>query len=153
MELIEEVLEEVTQQDFVEEEVVSSGILNLEEIQSKWDEVLKISAKENKSVETLLRVVRVIKVEENTLVFEVDFKYHSERLEANKTKLYIENLICSVYNNKLFFKVVVENKRSTNGFNGDTKVTNDLTDHNVSLPTDMSQGDILSIFDGAVPGK
>jgi len=139
--------------DLEEVGILSDSNISLEEIRSKWEDLLKISAKENKSVETLLRVVRVIKVEGNTLVFEVDFKFHLERLEANKTKLYIENLICSVYGNKLFFRVVVENKRSTNGFNGDTKPNEDLTDHNVSLPTDISQGDILSIFDGAVPGK
>ena len=133
--------------------VDSNSEIDFEVAKAKWDEVLKISAKENKSVETLLRVVRISKIEGNVLVFEVDFKFHLERLEANKTKLYIENLLCSVYQNKLFFRVVVENKRSTNGFNGDTKITEDLTDHNVSFPTDMSSGDILSIFDGAVPNK
>ena len=148
-----EIIEEIEDGVDSDEEFETNSIIDLEIVKNKWDEVLKISAKENKSVETLLRVVRVIKVEDNILVFEVDFKFHLERLEANKTKLYVENLICSVYQNKLFFRVVVENKRSTNGFNGDSKITDDLTDHNVSLPTDMSSGDILSIFDGAVPNK
>lgn len=145
---IEDSLEEV-------EPVVyfKSSVIDLNEVLTKWEEVLRISGQENKSVETLLRVVRVAKVEDSTIVFEVDFKFHLERLEANKTKLYIENLLCSVYQNKLFFRVVVENKRNTNGFNGENKTSEDLTDHNLSLPTNMSQGDILSIFDGAVPGK
>lgn len=137
----------------LDEELEQSSSLSLEDIKKDWEEVIKISGKENKSVETLLRVVRVVKIEDSVLVFEVDFKFHLERLEINKTKLYIENLLCSVYKNKLFFRVVVENKRSTNGFNMDKKIDEDLTDHNLSLPTDMSQGDILSIFDGAVPGK
>lgn len=151
----EPVPEEQAQEDLTqeEEEIIGDSVLTIDEVQEKWSEVIKVCGQENKSIETLLRVVRVIKVEENTLVFEVDFKFHLERLEANKTKLYIEELLCSVYRNKLFFRVVVENKRSTNGFNGDEKITNDLTDHNLSIPTDMSQGDILSIFDGAVPGK
>lgn len=146
-------------EDVLEIDVSESGgskfetILNMDEVKQNWDEVLKIAAKENKSVETLLRVVRLSKIEDKTIVFEVDFKFHLERLEVNKTKLYIENLLCSVYKNQLFYRVVVENKRNTNGFNGETKVEEDLTDHNVSFPTDMSQGDILSIFDGAVPGK
>jgi hypothetical protein len=53
----------------------------------------------------------------------------------------------------LFFRCVVENKRSTNGFNEGQKISDDLTDHNVSIPADMSSGDILSIFDGGVPTK
>ncbi len=145
-----------TFEEGVSEEVdgeLDPSVLELEDVLNKWNEVVKISGQENKPVETLLRVVRVTKVEGNVLVFEVDFKFHLERLEANKAKLYIENLLCSVYQNKLFFRVVVENKRSTNGFNGDEKISDDLTDHNLSIPTDMSQGDILSIFDGAVPSK
>jgi len=152
---LNEIIEESIDEDLVEvEEIqVKESLIDLEQVKSKWNEVLSISAQENKSVETLLRVVRVVSVEENTLVFEVDFKFHLERLEANKVKLYIENLLCSIYQNKLFFRVIVENKRSTNGFNGDKKIEEDLTDHNVSFPTDLSQGDILSIFDGAVPNK
>ena len=84
---------------------------------------------------------------------EVDFKFHAERLNSNKNKLYIEDLFYSVYKNRLFFRCVVENKRSTNGFNEGQKISDDLTDHNVSIPADMSSGDILSIFDGGVPAK
>lgn len=135
------------------QEIYEEGIVSVDEIKERWSEILKASSKENKPVETLLRVVRVVGIEENVVVFEVDFKFHSERLNSNKNKIYIENLLCSTFNNKLFFRCVILNKRSTNGFNEGQKVEEDLTDHNVSIPTDMSSGDILSIFDGAVPNN
>jgi len=148
---VHEEIEEVSEEEIAHLSV--EGVVSLENLKSSWDEVLKRSAKENKSVETLLRVIRLVGIEENVVVMEVDFKFHAERLNSNKNKLYIEDLFYSVYKNRLFFRCVVENKRSTNGFNEGQKISDDLTDHNVSIPADMSSGDILSIFDGGVPAK
>ena len=148
---VHEEIEEVSEEEIAHLSV--EGVVSLEDLKSSWDEVLKRSAKENKSVETLLRVIRLVGIEENVVVMEVDFKFHAERLNSNKNKLYIEDLFYSLYKNRLFFRCVVENKRSTNGFNEGQKISDDLTDHNVSIPVDMSSGDILSIFDGGVPAK
>jgi len=148
---VHEDIEEVSEDEIAH--LSTDGVVSLEDLKSSWDEILKRSAKENKSVETLLRVIRLVGIEENVVVMEVDFKFHAERLNSNKNKLYIEDLFYSVYKNRLFFRCVVENKRSTNGFNEGQKISDDLTDHNVSIPADMSSGDILSIFDGGVPTK
>lgn len=126
-------------------------IISIEDINNKWSEVIKIAGTENKTIETLLRVIRPIGTNNDIVTFEVDFKFHSERLDNNKNKLVIEKILYSVYGQKLFYKCVINNKRKSNGFNEDG--SNNLTDYNVAPPKDLSPDDVLSIFDGGVPSK
>ena len=126
-------------------------VISIDEVKQKWSDVIKTASTENKTIETLLRVIRPRSTNNDIITFEVDFKFHAERLDNNKNKLIIEKILYSVFGQKLFYKCVIENKRVTNGFN-EGEVQN-LTDYNVAPPKDLSPDDVLSIFDGGVPSK
>ena len=145
-EVIEEVIINEEGEDFDGEVVIS-----IDEVRQKWSDVIKTASAENKTIETLLRVIRPRSTNNDIITIEVDFKFHAERLDNNKNKLIIEKILYSVFGQKLFYKCVIENKRVTNGFN-EGEVQN-LTDYNVAPPKDLSPDDVLSIFDGGVPSK
>ena len=148
IENIEEISDEV--EEIVEEFSSNTGI-SVDEIKLKWIEVVKNAGVENKTIETLLKVIRPIATNNDTVTFEVDFKFHAERLDNNKNKLIIEKILYSVYGQKLFYKCVINNTRKSNGFNEDGSTN--LTDYNVAPPKDLSPEDVLSIFEGGVPAK
>jgi DNA polymerase-3 subunit gamma/tau len=145
-EVAEELVEEVEGDDFAGEIVIS-----IDEVNQKWPDVIKTAGTENKTIETLLRVIRPKNTNNDIITFEVDFKFHAERMDNNKNKLIIEKILYTVFGRKLFYKCVIENKRKTNGFNEGE--SNNLTDYNVAPPKDLSPDDVLSIFDGGVPTK
>lgn len=147
---IEGVQEEII---IIEEEAEFDGetAISIDDVRQKWVDVIRTASVENKTIETLLRVIRPRSTNNDTITFEVDFKFHAERLDNNKNKLIIEKILYSVFGQKLFYKCVIENKRTTNGFN-EGEVQN-LTDYNVAPPKDLSPDDVLSIFDGGVPSK
>jgi DNA polymerase-3 subunit gamma/tau len=145
-EVIDEVIVIEEGEDFVEEASIS-----IHEVKQKWLDVIKTASTENKTIETLLRVIRPRSTNNDIITFEVDFKFHAERLDNNKNKLIIEKILYSVFGQKLLYKCVIENKRVINGFN-EGEVQN-LTDYNVAPPKDLSPDDVLSIFDGGVPIK
>lgn len=126
--------------------------VSIDEINKNWQEVVKAASAENKTLETLLKVIRPVSINNDVITFEVDFKFHAERLDNNKNKLIIEKILYSVFGFKLFYKCIIQNKRTINGFNVEGGVPN-LTDYNVSAPKDLSSDDVLSIFDGGVPIK
>ena len=146
----DEVAEEVVIID-VGDEFVGEMVISIDDVRQKWGDVIKTASVENKTIETLLRVIRPRSTNNDTITLEVDFKFHAERLDNNKNKLIIEKILYSVFGQKLFYKCVIENKRTTNGFN-EGEVQN-LTDYNVAPPKDLSPDDVLSIFDGGVPSK
>jgi len=125
---------------------------NIDEIKEKWGEVVKQSGLENKTIETLLKVIRPISLNNDIIVLEVDFKFHAERLDNNKNKLIIEKILYSVFGKKLFYKTQIQNTRKSNGFNLEGGKGN-LTDYNVATPKDLSGDDVLAIFDGGVGVK
>ncbi len=133
------------------DEFVGEMVISIDDVRQKWGDVIKTASVENKTIETLLRVIRPRSTNNDTITLEVDFKFHAERLDNNKNKLIIEKILYSVFGQKLFYKCVIENKRTTNGFN-EGEVQN-LTDYNVAPPKDLSPDDVLSIFDGGVPSK
>ena len=146
--VVDEIFEEI-EQDL--ENLDASTVVSVDEIQSKWLDVVKNAGVENKTIETLLKVIRPVATNNDIITFEVDFKFHAERLDNNKNKLIIEKILYSVYGQKLFYKCVINNTRRSNGFNEDG--SSNLTDYNVAPPKDLSPDDVLSIFDGGVPSK
>jgi len=129
--------------------------LLIETIQEKWSEIVSKSGAENKTIETLLKVIRPISINNDILTLEVDFKFHAERLDNNKNKLLIEKILYSVLGRKILYKTTINNKRTSNGFNTDKTIpgADNLTDYNVVPIKDLTPDDVLSMFDGGVPTK
>ena len=130
----------------------STSTANIDEIKDKWSEVVKQSGVENKTIETLLKVIRPVSINNDIILLEVDFKFHAERLDNNKNKLIIEKILYSVFGRKLFYKTQIQNIRKSNGFNLESGKGN-LTDYNVAIPKELSGDDVLAIFDGGVGVK
>jgi DNA polymerase-3 subunit gamma/tau len=143
--------EEIEEDLKIPEESILNSSDFIDNIKNQWAEVVKASGSENKTLESLLKVIRPVALINDVIIFEVDFKFHAERLDNNKNKLQIEKILYSFFNRKLLYKTVIKNTRTTNGFNGEGK--QNLTDYNVGTPKDLSADDVLAIFDGAVGVK
>lgn len=65
-------------------------------ITGKWDGVLETVKSYNHSLEALLKSCRPVKVEEGTLILEVFYKFHKERLEEPKNKSTLEKVVSEV---------------------------------------------------------
>jgi len=114
-------------------------VIPLEEINNKWADVIKESVKHNHSISALLKVVKPIEVLGNTVILEVAYSFHKERLEDMKNRRIVEQILEDVYKIPLMIKCRVNeiNRPKKN------KETGILTDYNVSIPS--------QIFDGALP--
>jgi len=154
VEMEPETMEEVVVESLEPEKTDYSG-LSIDVMKDKWQEVVTSASVENKTIETLLKVIRPVDLNNDILVLEVDFKFHAERLDNNKNKLIIEKILYSVFGKKILYKTTINNKRTSNGFNTDKAISgaNNLTDYNVVPIKDLSPDDVLSMFDGGVPSK
>jgi DNA polymerase-3 subunit gamma/tau len=156
---VEEILEEIKPVGEIETSIETLEInphdLLIETIQERWSEIVSKSGAENKTIETLLKVIRPISINNDILTLEVDFKFHAERLDNNKNKLLIEKILYSVLGRKILYKTTINNKRTSNGFNTDKTIpgADNLTDYNVVPIKDLTPDDVLSMFDGGVPTK
>lgn len=168
-----EIIEENSQEELIEEGEVlivekniadvlieesqnfSSNDIQVESVQEKWSEIVSKAGTENKTIETLLKVIRPVNINNDVLTLEVDFKFHAERLDNNKNKLVIEKILYSVFGRKILYKTTINNKRTSNGFNTDKAIpgADNLTDYNVVPIKDLTPDDVLSMFDGGVPAK
>lgn len=153
-EVPEKSLDEVMESEIVQKNESYSDI-SVDIVKERWQEVVSNAGVENKTIETLLKVIRPVEINNDILLLEVDFKFHAERLDNNKNKLVIEKILYSVFGKKLLYKTTINNKRTTNGFNTDKTIpgANNLTDYNVVPIKDLSPDDVLSMFDGGVPSK
>lgn len=156
---VEEILEEIKpvgeRENLPETLETNPYDLLIETIQEKWSEIVSKAGAENKTIETLLKVIRPTAINNDILTLEVDFKFHAERLDNNKNKLLIEKILYSVLGRKILYKTTINNKRTSNGFNTDKTIpgADNLTDYNVVPIKDLTPDDVLSMFDGGVPTK
>lgn len=153
--IIEEIISEIEEDVVGEGEIGVSNGLSIDIIKQKWGEVITLASTDNKTIETLLKVIRPVSINNDILLLEVDFKFHAERLDNNKNKLVIEKILYSVFSRKILYKTTINNTRTTNGFNTDKAIpgSSNLTDYNVVPLKDLSTDDVLSMFDGGVPTK
>lgn len=96
------------------QETASSGLkakISLVEIQSRWQEVLLKVRPKNHSVEALLRATRPIDVQGKSLIIEVFYQFHKDRLEEEKCRRIIEESIIEIFQKPLFVKCVLGEKR------------------------------------------
>jgi len=145
----------ITDELIDESQNFSSNDIQVESVQEKWSEIVSKAGTENKTIETLLKVIRPVNINNDIITLEVDFKFHAERLDNNKNKLIIEKILYSVFGRKILYKTTINNKRTSNGFNTDKTIpgADNLTDYNVVPIKDLTPDDVLSMFDGGVPSK
>ncbi len=76
----------------------SKGKFKLEDVVVKWQEILKAVRPKNHSVEALLRSTRPIGFEGSTLVLNVFYKFHKDKLETQRCREIVEQSIGEVLN-------------------------------------------------------
>ena len=65
-------------------------------IVEKWDGILKMVKSYNHSLEALLKSCRPLKIEDGSLILEVFYKFHKERLEEPRNKSTLERVVSEV---------------------------------------------------------
>jgi len=73
------------------------GKYKLEDIQIKWQDVLKAVRPYNHSVEALLRSTKPINYDGDTLLLEVFYKFHKDKLESEKCRQIVEIAVGEVF--------------------------------------------------------
>lgn len=82
----------------------------LKQIENNWAEILTQIKPMNHSVEALLKASRPIKVDGTTLILEVFYQFHKERLETEKCRRIVEEVVGTVLGNPLKLKCVLGEK-------------------------------------------
>ncbi len=73
-----------------------SGKLSLNSVMKKWQDVLKALKPQNHSLEALLRATKPTGFDGKYLVLEVFYKFHKERLEAERYRRVVEEVASKV---------------------------------------------------------
>lgn len=86
--------------------------LDLKEIEERWEEILKGVKPLNHSVEALLRSAKPLSLHGKILTLEVFYPFHQERLNTEKNRRLIEEVISKVIRKEVGVKCVLGNKKS-----------------------------------------
>ena len=136
--LKEEQIEIKVEVEIKEEVVCDSGdcSLGLEIIEEKWGSLLTAVKPLNYAVEAFLRATRPKAVQGNTLMLEVFYPFHKDRLEEQKNRKIVEEGISKVFGMDLGFECVLsKNKKEP------LIIKNDTPMEHVSDQLAENQGD------------
>ena len=136
--LKEEEIEIKVEVEIKEEVVCDSGdcSLGLEIIEEKWGSLLTAVKPLNYAVEAFLRATRPKAVQGNTLMLEVFYPFHKDRLEEQKNRKIVEEGISKVFGMDLGFECVLsKNKKEP------LIIKNDTPMEHVSDQLAENQGD------------
>ncbi|MEK7154930.1 MAG: hypothetical protein AAB697_02285, partial [Patescibacteria group bacterium] len=73
------------------------GKFKLEDVQAKWQDVLRAVRPHNHSVEALLRSTKPVECDGDTLLLEVFYKFHKDKLESEKCRQIVEVAVGEVF--------------------------------------------------------
>ncbi|MFH1561049.1 MAG: DNA polymerase III subunit gamma/tau [Patescibacteria group bacterium] len=89
---------------------LSATGVKLTEIEGKWAELLNVLKPMNHSVSALLRAARPKKVDRDTLVIEVFYSFHKEKLDENRNRQIIEDGLLKLCQSPLRVRCVLGEK-------------------------------------------
>lgn len=134
------------------EEVTTTEVAHVEfeELEKNWADVLKASKKYNNSVSALLKSCKLISIEGKTIMLEVFYSFHKERIETPKNRTIVEQSVEEVFG---FLPIISCSLSKEKPQSKGLKETGELTDYNVAVPvqSDVSDGSLLDVFDGGLP--
>lgn len=88
----------------------ASTNLKIEEIQSRWQEVLLAVRPKNHSVEALLRATRPKAINGEMLTIEVFYKFHKDKLETEKCRQIVEEAASEIFDCLMKIKFLLGEK-------------------------------------------
>ena len=122
--------------------------ISFAKIEKNWGKFIKDSKELNHSLNALLNLCKPIGLEGKSIIVEVFYPFHKERLESASTRKLIAGLSKEVFGVDLNFKCVLS-KEKPKKFSKDE--SGKLTDLNVINPKDVNEKSILDVFDGGLP--
>jgi len=95
---------------FVErvKQVVTKKTINQEDVEQKWDEFISKAEKEAPSLIFILKMSKLINVENNIIALAVEYKFHQEKLMEKITKNKMEVILNEILDTKVRIEVNVE---------------------------------------------
>lgn len=91
----------------VEEVKLSGKTISMEEVETKWSDLLKAIRPKNYSIEALLRLSKPVSVVGDRLELEVLYKFHKERLEAERSRRIVEESMQGLFGVPLKLECVI----------------------------------------------
>ena len=134
------------------ENQLEEALHDIEDIKTNWKRVQKVAGKHNQSVKALLMSAKPTHVQSNTVVLEVAYSFHKERLESSKNKNVVEAVLQEVFEKELTLSCVLGEKPAKK--TAKSGLSGDLTDRNVAVPADAPieiDDNLLGMFDGGLP--
>jgi len=127
------------------------GVVNIEIINNSWNTVITEVSSINNSVSALLKMAKLAGVDGKSVLLEVPFDFHKERLETTKNRTIIEEILSGILEEEMHIKCDVRKQERSLG----VRETGRLTDYNVSMPSktpapEMNEK-LLDVFDGGLP--
>ena len=105
----------------------SSVKTTLEEIKSKWNDVIEEISKENHSLSFILKMSEIQTIDDNGLHISVPYSFHKDKIEENKTKKTIEKALENLFSERIFLHCeVAEIQTQTNNDNDLNKLAADF---------------------------
>jgi len=127
------------------EETSAGDIKDISDIQDKWSDVLKELATLNSSIHALLKASTPIDIQGSSIILEVLYAFHKERLESAKNRKLVERALTSVFGLPMHLKCSLSKKKPQRKH---PQETGNLTDYNVLVPSGSS---LVDVFDGGLP--
>lgn len=118
------------------------------DIEKKWDKFVKDSKELNHSLTALLTLCKPVDIDGKSIVVEVFYPFHKERLESARTRKLIEGLSESVFGIGMNFKCRLSEEKPKRLKKSELEA---LTDLNVVVPSGVDGKSILEAFDGGLP--
>src|SRR3989344_1349235 len=87
-----------------------SGKIDVDQVRTKWQEILKAMRPHNHSLEALLRSCTPFGFDGQYLVLNVFYQFHKDRLEVDRYKKLVEEVISKELNQKIRIKYSLTNK-------------------------------------------
>ena len=134
--------------DDEEEKKVEEPAVPFKDIEKGWSKFVKDSKDLNHSLTALLTLCKPVSVEGKSLIVEVFYPFHKERIESARTRKLLEGLSESVFGESLNFKCVLSKEKPKKLKKSELEA---LTDLNVVVPSNVDGKSILDAFDGGLP--
>jgi DNA polymerase III subunit gamma/tau len=118
-------IEEVKEIEEKIEEVIQNCSLEIGVVEQKWGNLLMTIKPFNHSVEAFLRATKPISIKGTTLLLEVFYPFHKDRLEESKNRKIVEDCMAKIFGVNLCFKCVLgKSKKQPLVIKNDTPVEN-----------------------------
>ncbi|OGF25500.1 DNA polymerase III, subunit gamma and tau [Candidatus Falkowbacteria bacterium RIFOXYB2_FULL_34_18] len=122
-----------------EETIVNSRLIDKNEIQSKWNEVLAKVKQQNHSLSFILRVCQPKDIQGNQLCLAFKYKFHKDRVGDINIKRLVENILRDVYGQPITIEAVIDEKLKVSD-GGDSVIPPE----NIKEPHSLNAADICS---------